>query len=457
MRQTDDELRGILEGVAEAVVVEDPSGRIVYRNPAADALLGELPDLAGALGVSADVLPSRRVFAGEPSATARRPACRRPAVVAGELDRRGRARPAATGDQLDRGHHRHQARRGGPALPGRELARAGQLARSRRDAAAGRAPCRQLDRRPTGRSMSDRCPPRHRAVHRRAARADPGARRRGRRDQLSGAPVGPLETAVAEDLGLRVGAAVDLARVYRTRAGDRADAAGHAAAARPAADRGPGDRRRCTGRPRRGHELGGDFYDVFSTGPHAWFWSSATSAAEGAEAAAVSALARQHDPRGGDAAPLPGQGPAPAQRRDAGPGRARRFRRGRLRPARPRARVVAAATVACGGHPAPRILRATGAVEAFGARGHAARRARRRRAGGPHDPPARRRRADPLHRRTDSRPQRPRSWTPEQLHTILAAAVGQTAEGIVEHIAATVEGPVRDDLALLAVRVTPTD
>ena len=46
--------------------------------------------------------------------------------------------------------------------------------------------------------------------------------------------------------------------------------------------------------------------------------------------------------------------------------------------------------------------------------------------------------------------------TPEELHTILAAARGQDAEGIVEHLAATVEGPVRDDLAILAVRLEPT-
>ena len=65
MRRTDGELRGILEGVAEAVVVEDPSGRVMYRNPAADALLGELPDLASALDVAADALPSRRIFAGD--------------------------------------------------------------------------------------------------------------------------------------------------------------------------------------------------------------------------------------------------------------------------------------------------------------------------------------------------------------------------------------------------------
>ena len=49
----------------------------------------------------------------------------------------------------------------------------------------------------------------------------------------------------------------------------------------------------------------------------------------------------------------------------------------------------------------------------------------------------------------------PSAWTPEQLHTVIAAAVGRTADGIVEDIASTVEGPLRDDLALLAIRVRP--
>ena len=57
MRRTEAELRAILEAVADAVVVEDAAGRVVYRNPAADALLGDRPDLACTLSVSADLLP----------------------------------------------------------------------------------------------------------------------------------------------------------------------------------------------------------------------------------------------------------------------------------------------------------------------------------------------------------------------------------------------------------------
>jgi sigma-B regulation protein RsbU (phosphoserine phosphatase) len=49
----------------------------------------------------------------------------------------------------------------------------------------------------------------------------------------------------------------------------------------------------------------------------------------------------------------------------------------------------------------------------------------------------------------------PAVWTPEDLHTVIAGAFGQSAQGIVDHLAATIEGPLRNDLALLAVRVSP--
>jgi len=116
----------------------------------------------------------------------------------------------------------------------------------------------------------------------------------------------------------------------------------------------------------------------------------------------------------------------------------------------------AAATVACGGHPAPRILRATGAVEAFGAEGTLL---GVRGAVALEDRPTTLREGDALILYTDGllKAAAPAELTPEQLHTILVAAVGQTAEGIVQHMAAMVEGPVRDDLAILAVRVTPKD
>jgi serine phosphatase RsbU (regulator of sigma subunit) len=49
----------------------------------------------------------------------------------------------------------------------------------------------------------------------------------------------------------------------------------------------------------------------------------------------------------------------------------------------------------------------------------------------------------------------PAVWTPEQLDAVVAGACGRPAQAIVDHLAAAVDGPLRDDLAALAVRVGP--
>jgi serine phosphatase RsbU (regulator of sigma subunit) len=53
----------------------------------------------------------------------------------------------------------------------------------------------------------------------------------------------------------------------------------------------------------------------------------------------------------------------------------------------------------------------------------------------------------------------PRVWTPRRLDSVVAGARGRDAAGIVAHhaavAAAEAEGPPRDDLALLALRVQP--
>jgi len=248
-----------------------------------------------------------------------------------------------------------------------------------------------------------------------------------------------------------VGAAVDLVRVYRARAviaqtlqasllpAVPPDIAGLETAGlyRPAGMR---------------QDVGGDFYDVFSTGPDTWYLVSGDVRGRGPEAAALSALARQAIRE----ATVNHRSPADVLRRvnDVMVGRGERAFLGvacarlELQPGR------AAITVACGGHPAPRILRATGVVEAFGTEGTLL---------GVlgevdvYDRAAVLGRGDALIFYTDGlvKAEAPAAWAPEQLHTIVAAAVGQTAQGIVDHIAATIEGPLRDDLALLAVRVKP--
>jgi serine phosphatase RsbU (regulator of sigma subunit) len=116
------------------------------------------------------------------------------------------------------------------------------------------------------------------------------------------------------------------------------------------------------------------------------------------------------------------------------------------------------ATVACGGHPIPRILRATGLVETLGEPGTLlgvlptvtlADRGARLAAG------------DALVLYTDGLTEvsAPRVWTSAHLDAVVAGARRRDAQGIVDHLAsraaAEAAGPPRDDLALLALRVQP--
>ena len=94
-----------------------------------------------------------------------------------------------------------------------------------------------------------------------------------------------------EDLALRAATAVENARLYRARTTIAQHAAGLPAAAGAARD--PRRRgRRAVPAGRRGHEVGGDFYDVFATAEDHWFAVIGDVCGKGAEAAAVTALAR---------------------------------------------------------------------------------------------------------------------------------------------------------------------
>ena len=452
-RQTDDELRGILEGVADAVVVEDPSGRIMYRNPAADALLGELPDLATALDVAADALPSRRIFADElprPLVVRHADGRRWSRVNSTAVPERGRARLAITTIEDITDIKRAEEAQRFLAESSRVLASSldlnETLSRVERLAAGWIGGQWTVDVRPVSAT-----PP---APGTDALRV-PIRVRAGVAGEitLSGVPVGPLETAVAEDLALRVGSAVDLARVYLTR--PMVAQTLQASLLPPVPPQIAGLETAGLYRPAAAqHELGGDFYDVFSTGPHTWHLVSGDVRARGAEAAAMSALTRQTIRE----AAMQHRSPAKvlAWVNDAILGRREPAFLGVAYARLDLVCGVVAATVACGGHPAPRILRASGAVEAFGneggllgVRGGVAL----------HDRTTALRQGDALILYTDGllKAAAPAEMTPEELHTILVAAVGQTAEGIVEHMAAMVEGPVRDDLAILAVRLEPTE
>jgi hypothetical protein len=175
------------------------------------------------------------------------------------------------------------------------------------------------------------------------------------------------DVLVTEDFALRAGAAVENARLYETAAEiaralqtsllpphlpDIADAS-LAAAYHPAW---------------QGLEVGGDFYDVFSTGEGQWYLVIGDVCGKGAEAAAVTALARytlrtaaahRHSP----AAILRWVSDAMLQG-NAADGRFCTIACAHLDLSR-----GARLTVACGGHPLPVLRRASGEVELFGAPG----------------------------------------------------------------------------------------
>jgi serine phosphatase RsbU (regulator of sigma subunit) len=113
-------------------------------------------------------------------------------------------------------------------------------------------------------------------------------------------------------------------------------------------------------------------------------------------------------------------------------------------------------TVSSGGHPLPRILRSTGLVEELGTTGTLLGvldevdlddRSSQLTAG------------DALVLYTDGLTEvtAPRVWSGAQLDAAVAGAHRLAAQGIVDHLAARAEteaeGPPRDDLALLALRV----
>jgi PAS domain-containing protein len=450
MHRSEVELRAILDGLAEAVVVEDPDGRVVYGNPVAVALLGDAPDLAACLGLPANLLPQRMALLGEDP---------RPIAVRHGEGRwvRLKASPLPGGaggaglvvcvvEDITEIKQAEEAQRflaESSRLLAGSLAVDETLPRVERLAAALMGGNWVIELADTP-----------------ATPASPGAltvpvRVRGGTAgtiTITGRPFGPLETAVAEDLGLRVGAAVDIARLSGSRA--VVTQALHASLLPSAAPRIPGVETAGLYRPAgAGHDIGGDFYDVFSTEADVWFVLIGDVRARGAEAVAVSthvryairaAAGRRHAPSAilgrVNAEMLAEQTSAYAAialvRLDLLAGEV-------------------TATVACGGHPTPRILRADGVVEAFGSRGtvlgvtasitlenHT----------------VRLRHGDALILYTDglTHAAEPSSWTPEQLHTVIAGAVGRTAEGIVEDIASTIEGPLRDDLALFAMRVRPS-
>jgi PAS domain S-box-containing protein len=271
----------------------------------------------------------------------------------------------------------------------------------------------------------------------------------------SGRRFGRQDLALAEDLGLRVGSAVEHARLYRTRSAIAQTL--QASLLPPVLPEIPGLETAALFRPAgEDHEVGGDFFDLFSSGTRQWFAVMGDVCGKGAEAAAVTALAR-YTIR------------AAVVRHRSPVGILRWLNDAMLRQQRDVGRFATVAcarfdldhgdvfvTVACGGHPCPRVLRSTGLVEELGSSGtllgavsdiHVEDRTTRLAA------------EDAIVFYTDGlteagAPQR--VWTPSQLDAAVAGARHQTARGIVDHLARCALGdaqaPLRDDIALLAVR-----
>jgi PAS domain-containing protein len=170
LRARTEEQRAILEGVADSVTAQSPEGRLVYANEAAFRLLGfESAEalLAAPIAeiMSATTCSRRRASRSRSTgcpAGARWPAsCPSPRSSASARGARrgeplvahqGPPRPrrggqAAPRHQPDRGHHRAQGGRAGPALPRRGQPGPGGLARLRADAQDRRPARRAGDRR----------------------------------------------------------------------------------------------------------------------------------------------------------------------------------------------------------------------------------------------------------------------------------------------------------------------
>ncbi len=180
----------------------------------------------------------------------------------------------------------------------------------------------------------------------------------------SGRNYGPADLALAQDLARRVGQAVENAMVYRERdhiaktlqqsllPPDLPDIPGIELAARylPAG---------------AGSEVGGDFYDVFDTGDGAWGLALGDVCGKGPDAAAIMGVAR-YTLR---AAAMRERRPSriletmnEAVMQQTVDGRFLTVAYTRIRPGANFVRL----TVSCGGHPLPRVLRASGAMETAG-------------------------------------------------------------------------------------------
>jgi PAS domain-containing protein len=485
MRRTSAELRAILEGVADAVAAEDPDGHLVYVNAAAARLLGGADELGSRLGIPAELLPGRRVFKGggaDPLVVRHPGESRWSRVKASPVLENGGARLAISViEDITEIKQAEEAQRF-LADSSRALARSLEVEETlpevARLAAASLADACAIHLHESGgelrlvaASRGHLLPPP--GLEEVLARATPRLWVQSGRPTVLAVPIlvrdgsagtitlyadgfGEPDIALAEDLGLRVGSAVDNARLYRTRAAIAQTL--QQSLLPPELPEIPGLEIAAHYRPAgEGIEVGGDFYDVFSTGEREWFAVMGDVCGKGADAAAVTAMVRYTI----RAAVMRNRSPAGILRwLNAAMLRQRAGRFVTIAIARldvdPDGTAIA--TVCSGGHPLPRVLRSTGLVEELGTTGTllgvlaevdlSDRSA--------HLSPG-----DALVLYTDGLTEvtAPRVWSRAHLDRAVAGARRRDAQGIVDHLAghaeAEAEGPPRDDLALMAVRVQP--
>ncbi|MDA0179497.1 SpoIIE family protein phosphatase [Solirubrobacter phytolaccae] len=439
MRRKEAELRAILEGVADAIAAEGPDGRLVFANGAATRLLNGAANLGEALGVAPTLLPGSHVFEGEEP---------EPLVI--------------------KRSHRWSRVKASPVLEGAhprlaisvieditEIKQAEESQRFLSEASRVLASSLQLDRtlpevtRLAAAHFGGACVIELDGAQRfRAGIGMPSVLfplHEGR--MLLG---GAVDHATGGELALRVGNAVENARLYRQR-----EAIAHTlqrSLLPPELPVIPGLDTAALYRPAGEiNEVGGDFYDLFPLGRNEWFAVIGDVCGKGAEAAAVTALVRYTI----RAAVTRHRSPANVLRwlNDAML-RQQADRFVTLACARIELDDAVMVTVACGGHPAPRVLRATGLVQELGALGTVVGLLKTTEAA---DRTTRLAPGDALVLYTDglTEARAPHVMTPAQLDTAVAGARRLDARGIVEHLSAQAPDPLRDDLALLAIRVQP--
>jgi PAS domain S-box-containing protein len=276
----------------------------------------------------------------------------------------------------------------------------------------------------------------------------------------AGYAFGDADLELAESLASRAGTAVENSRLYAARSAIARTL--QASLLPPVLPDVPGFELAAAYRAAgEGAEVGGDFYDVFSTADDQWYVVIGDVCGKGAEAAAITAMAR-YTIR------------AAAVRRRSPAAILRLLGEAMLRHESPDlagyfctiaclhldlSATPARATVCCGGHPLPAILRADGSVEALGVEGTLLGLVERPEL---QDSSDELRPGDTVVLYTDGLTEAgaPQTvWDTEELAAVLRRSAGRPPQRVIDdavRAALGVQPEPRDDIALLALRAVKT-